>query len=49
VEVKPFDPEKIVIQEYDVWHLQPILFVIDSFEQLEKGFDDWCKKNGLLS
>jgi len=37
------------VQEYDVWHLQPILFAIDSFEQLEKGFDDWCKKNGLLS
>jgi phenylalanine-4-hydroxylase len=49
VEVKPFDPEKIVVQEYDVWHLQPILFAIDSFEQLEEGFDDWCKKNGLLS
>lgn len=49
VEVKPFDPEKIVVQQYDVWHLQPILFAIDSFEQLEKGFDEWCKKNGLLS
>ena len=49
VEVNPFDPEKIVVQEYDVWHLQPILFAIDSFEQLEEGFDDWCKKNGLLS
>jgi len=22
VEVKPFDPEKIVVQQYDVWHLQ---------------------------
>ena len=49
VKVIDFDPEKIVVQEYDVWHLQPILFAIDSFEQLEKGFDDWCKKNGLLS
>ena len=49
VEVKPFDPEKIVVQEYDVWHLQPILFAIDSFEQLESGFNSWCKKEGLLN
>jgi len=49
VQVKPFDPDKIVVQEYDVWHLQPILFAIDSFEQLESGFDRWCKKEGLLN
>jgi len=49
VEVKPFDPEKIVVQEYDVWHLQPILFAIDSFEQLETGFNSWCKKEGILN
>ena len=49
VEVIPFDPARIVEQEYDVWHLQPILFAIDSFEQLEKGFNDWTKKLGLLN
>jgi phenylalanine-4-hydroxylase len=49
VEVRPFEPEKLVEQEYDVWHLQPILFAIDSFEQLESGFDNWCRKEGLLS
>ena len=49
VEVKPFIPENIVIQQYDVWHLQPILFAIDSFEQLEKGFEKWCKENSLLN
>ncbi len=48
VEVREFDVEKIIVQEYDVWHLQPILFAIESFEQLEQGFDDWCKKKGLL-
>ncbi|HCY77892.1 MAG: phenylalanine 4-monooxygenase [Ignavibacterium sp.] len=48
VEVKDFDPEKIVEQEYDVWHLQPILFAIDSFQQLENGFKDWAKKVGIL-
>ena len=48
VEVKEFDPDKIVVQEYDVWHLQPILFAINSFEQLENGFKEWTKKNGLI-
>ena len=48
VEVIDFNPEIIVVQEYDVWHLQPILFAIDSFEQLEEGFDAWTKKIGLL-
>lgn len=49
VEVIEFDPERIVKQAYDVWHLQPILFAIDSFEQLEEGFTDWTKKMGLIS
>lgn len=48
VEVIDFDPERIVTQAYDVWHLQPILFAIESFEHLEKGFYDWTKKIGLL-
>jgi phenylalanine-4-hydroxylase len=48
VQVRDFIPEKIVEQDYDVWHLQPILFAIDSFEQLEQGFKDWTKKVGLL-
>jgi phenylalanine-4-hydroxylase len=47
VEVIDFDPERIVMQAYDVWHLQPILFAIESFEQLEAGFNDWTKKVGL--
>lgn len=48
VEVRNFNPEKLVNQDYDVWHLQPILFAIDSFEHLEKGFKEWTKKIGLL-
>ena len=48
VEVIDFDPERIVTQDYDVWHLQPILFSINSFEELENGFYDWTKKLGLL-
>lgn len=48
VEVIKFDPERIIVQEYDVWHLQPVLFAIDSFEQLENGFKEWTHKQGLL-
>ena len=48
VKVLDFNPEKIVTQEYDVWHLQPVLFAIDSFEQLEDGFKEWTKKQHLL-
>jgi len=47
VEVINFDVEKIITQDYDVWHLQPVLFYIDSFEQLEKGFTKWVKRLGL--
>ncbi len=48
VEVKDFVPEDIIKQEYDVWHLQPVLFAIESFEQLEQGFNEWTKRVGLL-
>ncbi|MDP2364036.1 MAG: phenylalanine 4-monooxygenase [Ignavibacteria bacterium] len=48
VSIRRFDPENIILQEYDVWHLQPILYAIDSFEQLEEGFKKWTKKIGLL-
>ncbi len=48
VKVIPFDPERVVKQDYDVWHLQPILFAIDSFQQLEDGFKTWTNKKGLL-
>ena len=48
VEVKAFDVNNLINQTYDVWHLQPILFAIDSFEQLENEFKIWTKKEGLL-
>jgi phenylalanine-4-hydroxylase len=48
VEKRPFDPDKIAQQEYDIWHFQPVLFVIDSFEQLEEGFYDWARRKGFL-
>lgn len=48
VKVKNFEVDKLINQEYDVWHLQPILFAIESFEQLENEFKNWTKKEGLL-
>lgn len=48
VEVVDFNVEKIIHQDYDVWHLQPILFAIESFEQLEEGLRDWTKSKGLI-
>jgi len=43
-----FDPDRVAKQEYDVWHLQPILFAIESFQQFEDGFRTWTKKQGLI-
>jgi phenylalanine-4-hydroxylase len=48
VEVKDFIPDKLVRQEYDVWHLQPVLFSINSFQELEEGFKEWTKGAGIL-
>ncbi len=46
--VHRFSPEKVINQDYDVWHLQPILFAIESFEELKQGFYDWTRSRGLL-
>lgn len=49
VEHRPFDPVGMSEQDYEVWHLQPILYVVPSFEDLKQGFKDWAKKQlGLL-
>jgi phenylalanine-4-hydroxylase len=44
----PFDADRIVEMDYDVSHLQPVLFVIDSFEQLADAFDRWARGRRLL-
>lgn len=49
VTVLDFDVDKIINQEYDVWHLQPILFAIETFEQLESEFRKWIKREGMYS
>jgi phenylalanine-4-hydroxylase len=44
----PFDADRIAEQDYDVWRLQPLLFVIDSFDQLADGFDRWARGRRLF-
>jgi phenylalanine-4-hydroxylase len=43
----PFDPDRIAERDYDVSHLQPLLFVIDSFEQLAEEFETWARRRAL--
>lgn len=46
VEVIDFHPERLGAQEYEVWHLQPLLFAIESFEQLDSEFRAWARFKG---
>lgn len=48
VTTRPFNPEVLVNTEYEVYHLQNTLFVMDSFEQLLDGFKRWTRAHGLL-
>ncbi len=48
VEARPFSIAAITSQDYDVWHLQPILYVLESFEQLVDGFKAWAKGKGMV-
>ena len=43
-----FDPDVLVNTDYEVYHLQDTLFVMESFEQLLDGFRRWTRENGLL-
>lgn len=45
---EPFTPERLAAQSYDIWHFQNPLFVIDSFDQLEREFDRWARSKRLL-
>lgn len=48
VKVLRYDPDRITEQDYEVWHLQEVLFVVESFAQLDRGFKDWTKGHGLI-
>ena len=43
----PFATKKVVGQQYEVWHLQEKLFVLESFDQLESEFRRWMTRRGL--
>ncbi len=47
-EQRPFSIDAIINQDYEVWHLQPILFVAESFDQLVTEFRNWATGRGLL-
>lgn len=49
VTIYPYDTERVIHQDYDVWHLQPILFALESFEQLIEEFRRWTRQRGLLN
>ncbi len=47
-EQRPFSIDAVIGQDYEVWHLQPILFVLESFDQLVTEFRAWATGRGLL-
>jgi len=49
VEVRDFSLESVIHQDYEVWHLQPILFALDSFDQLVDEFRFWSNRQGIAA
>lgn len=45
VERRAFDPEAMAVQDYEVWHLQPILYVVDSLKTLKTEFKRWAQES----
>lgn len=48
-EQRPFAVADVISQDYEVWHLQPVLFVLESFDQLVSEFRAWAVARGLLA
>lgn len=48
-EQRPFSVQAIIDQDYEVWHLQPVLFVAESFDQLVTEFRTWAVGRDLLA
>lgn len=44
----PYTPERLAAQQYDIWHFQDPVFVIESFDQLESEFVRWARARSLL-
>jgi phenylalanine-4-hydroxylase len=49
VEILPFSADHVIEQAYDVWHLQPVLFALESFSRLVTEFHSWAGKIDLLN
>jgi len=48
VEKRDFDLHSVVNQSFEIDHFQPLLFVIDSFEQLYEAVEDWAAHHALV-
>jgi phenylalanine-4-hydroxylase len=46
-EKRRFDIDEVAATDYDIWHMQDTLFVIDSFDALEDSFARWTERQGL--
>jgi len=47
-EILPYSVDRVVDQDYEVWHLQPRLFALHSFNQLVSEFRAWTRVQGLM-
>lgn len=47
-EIIPYSAARVVEQDYEVWHLQPRLFALESFNQLVSEFREWTRDQGLM-
>lgn len=47
-EKRRFVPEQTARQPYDIWHFQDVLWVVESFDQLEREFVRWAQAHALL-
>jgi phenylalanine-4-hydroxylase len=43
-----FDIDVIAKKDFDIWHLQEEVFVIQSFKQLGSEFQNWARRMGLV-
>jgi phenylalanine-4-hydroxylase len=45
----PFDIEAVTHKDFDIWHLQEEVFVIDSFKQLKSELSQWASRNKVAA
>ncbi|MEC9157463.1 MAG: hypothetical protein VYB77_04985, partial [Planctomycetota bacterium] len=44
VDRRPFDLERVCETDFEIDHYQPILYVLDSFEQLRDGMNSYAQR-----